>query len=386
MSEEGPALEPESVDLYDQIELKTQKTRRLFRVLWELTHRCTERCVHCYLDVLPPGAHIAGELTTDECFRIIDELSEAGVLNLTFTGGEILARRDFFQIAEYAHSKRFLVRLFTNGVLITPKVADRLAALHVHSIEISIYGADAETHERVTRLPRSFKLSTRALRLLRERGVRTVLKTPLMHHNVHQFQVLESLARELGASFAYGITLSPQHSGNPAPLEYRLTDDDLAWLFREFLDPTPWLKRTVTDDQHVCKIATNAITIDPYGNVFPCGQAHIAAGNLREQPLRDIWETSPLWDELLSLTWNELPVCRTCGLRTLCGHCHGQALLEGGDLRGPSFVNCHEAMARRQVLIEKGLLPADYPIPAHLQPIELSIPAPIAQLAFDQGR
>jgi radical SAM protein with 4Fe4S-binding SPASM domain len=288
-------------------------------------------------------------------------------LNLTFSGGEILVRRDLFEIAEYAHSKRFLLRLFTNGTLVKPAVADRIAALHPYAVEISIYGVDAETHETITRLPRSFELSIWALRLLHERGVRTVLKTPLMHHNVGQYHALKALAEELGAQFRHSVTITPKDTGGLDPLQHRMTDDDLLGLFRETIEPGYWEKRNLPPDARTCGITLNAFDLDPYGNVFPCVQTRIAAGNVREQSLQVIWKESPLWMELGNLTLSELPVCGTCELRSLCVRCHGLAHVEDGDLRGPASVNCREALVRRQVLIEKGALPADYPIPAHLQ-------------------
>ncbi len=367
MTVEGPALEPESANLYAQIVTRTLKQHRLFSVHWELSYRCNERCTHCYLDVLAPSADAPGELNTEECIRVVDELAALGVLNLTFSGGEILARRDFFEIAEYAHSKRFLLRLFTNGTLVKPAVADRIAALHPYAVEISLYGVDAQTHETVTRLPRSLELSIRALRLLRERGVHTVLKTPLMHHNIRQYDALQALAIELGAQFRHSVTITPQDTGGRGPLRHRMTDDDLLWLFRKIIEPGYWEKRALPPDARTCGISLNACNLDPYGNVYPCVQTRSAAGNVREQPLQVIWKESPLWIELGNLTLGELPVCRTCELRSLCVRCHGLAQVEDGDLRGPASVNCREALVRRQVLIEKGALPADYPIPAHLQ-------------------
>lgn len=367
MSVEGPTLEPQNVNLYNQIVAKTREQHRLFSVHWELTYRCNERCTHCYLDVFPANAPVAEELSTQECLQIIDQIAAAGVMNLTFSGGEILVRRDFFDIAEYAHTKRFLLRLFTNGILINTAVADRIAALHPYAVEISIYGARAETHEKITQVPRSFELSTRALRLLHERGVRTVMKTPLMRENVRDFHMLKSLVQEWEIQFRYGITITPQDNGSLSPLHHRLEYDDLLWLFRQDSDSEVWAKRSVTSDQRTCGIGMNALVIDPYGHVFPCVQTRIAAGNLREQSLQDIWTTSPVWEEFGNLVLDKLPVCRTCELHSLCVRCHGLARLEDGDLCGPALVNCHQAMARRQVLVEKGVLPDNYPIPAHLQ-------------------
>jgi radical SAM protein with 4Fe4S-binding SPASM domain len=367
VSVEGPALEIKSINAYDEIVAKTQQQHRLFAAHWELTYRCNVRCSHCYLDVLPAQANVPDELTTAECLSLVDALAALGALNLTFSGGEVFTRRDFFEIAEYARTKRFLLRIFTNGIAITPELADRIATLHPYAVEISLYGASAETHEQVTRYARSFELTTQALRLLRERGVRTVIKTVLMRHNVHELNALKALAEELGAQFRFDITITPKDSGMRAPLEHRLSYDDLVWLFRETFAPVSWSERTVRLDQPTCGIASNALLIDPVGNIFPCVQVRIPIGNVRARSLQDMWQASPVWKELAHLHLNQLPVCRTCELRTLCVRCHGLAQLEDGDLRGPASSNCFSALARRQVLVEKGVLPTDYPVPEHLR-------------------
>lgn len=367
MSVEGPSLIPEAQTPYDHLVAQTRKNHRLFSVHWELTYRCNQACTHCYLDVLPAHGTAPGELTTSECLRVLDELAELGALNLTLSGGEILVRRDWFEIAQHAHARKFLLRLFTNGILITPRIADQMAELHPYAVEISVYGADAPTHDRITQRARSFEFVMRAFQLLHERGIRTVFKTPLMHENVRQFHALRALAASLGAQFRYDITITAKDNGGLSPLVHRLTYDDLVWLFREAIDPALWVERKLTPQTRTCAIATNALTIDPLGNVSPCVQVRRRIGNVRQQSLREIWASSSAWNELNSITLNDLPICRTCELRNMCVRCHGLALLEDGDLRAPATVNCLEALARRQVLVEKGVLPADFPIPAHLQ-------------------
>jgi radical SAM protein with 4Fe4S-binding SPASM domain len=367
MSVEGPEREPESSNLYNSLVAQTQKRHRLLSVHWELTYRCNEKCTHCYLDVLAPYANAPGELTTEECLHVIDQLAAMGVLNLTLSGGEILVRRDLFEIAEYARSKQFLLRLFTNGILIKPSVADRIAALHPYAVELSLYSTRPQVHDGITQIRRSWELTTRALRLLHERGVRTVMKTPLMKENVREIDSLKSLAQELGAQFRYDVTITPKDTGGSSPLKHRMSYEDLVWLFKKEVDPQQWIGRKVTDETRTCGIATNALAIDPYGNVFPCLETRFNAGNVREHSVREIWETSPVWRQLGTLTVSELPVCRSCELRTLCVRCHGLALKEDGDLRGPALVNCRTALARRQALVELGALPADYPVPARLR-------------------
>lgn len=368
MSVEGPSRIPEATTPYDQIVNRTRQQHRLFSAHWELTYRCNQQCSHCYLDVCPPQSAALDELSTPECFRLVDELAELGALNLTLSGGEMLVRHDWFQIAQYARARKFLLRLFTNGLLVTPRVADQMAELHPYAVEISVYGADAPTHERITRRARSFELVMRAFRLLQERGVRTAFKVPLMRENVRQFHTLRALAESLGARFRYDITITTKDDGSRAPLQHRLTYDDLVWLFREVIDPALWVERQLTPQSRTCAIATNALVIDPAGNVSPCVQVRTRLGNVHAHSLRAIWERASAWNELSHITVNDLPICRTCELQSVCVRCHGLALLEDGNLRAPATVNCLEALARRQVLIEKGALTEDaYPIPAHLR-------------------
>ncbi|MBI3952046.1 MAG: radical SAM protein [Acidobacteria bacterium] len=346
---------------YGQIVAKVQRQRRLFSAHWELTYRCNELCTHCYLDVLPPGSRVPGELTIEECKSILDQLASEGVLNLTFSGGEILVRCDFFKIAEYARKKGFALTLYTNGILIKPTVADRIAALHPFRVEISIYGSRAETHDRITLRPRSFELTGRACQLLIERGVRVQLKAMLMHENVHELHEMRGLASGLGANFKYDITITPKDTGDLSPLVHRMTDEDLLWLFRETIDEKAadmWRHKLTShlDPGHrFCGITLNSLLVDPYGEVYPCVQTRISAGNLREQSIRQIWRESPVWERLGNLTLESLPVCSTCELKSYCTRCHGLAMMADGDLHTCASICQREARLRRQVLQEKGV-------------------------------
>ena len=124
------------MDLYDALQARLKREHVPFTVLWELTHVCNLDCVMCY-NVPQPEP----ELTTAECLDILEQLAAAGTLRLTLTGGEILTRRDFFIIAERARALGFALDLKTNGTLITPERADRLAALHPMQVDISLLGA-----------------------------------------------------------------------------------------------------------------------------------------------------------------------------------------------------------------------------------------------------
>jgi MoaA/NifB/PqqE/SkfB family radical SAM enzyme len=95
-------------------------------MMLELTYRCNERCLHCYLPETQ-GARdprAADELTFEEWSRVLGELAEAGTLYVIFTGGEVLLRHDLGRILARARELAFSVEVFTNATLLTPEIAD----------------------------------------------------------------------------------------------------------------------------------------------------------------------------------------------------------------------------------------------------------------------
>src|SRR5207244_9437757 len=97
----------------DRLIARTVRKRLPLSVHFDLTYRCNERCVHCYLD-----HEDHGEMTTAEVKDVLDQLASSGTLFLTFSGGELLLRKDFFELLAYARRLQFDVKIKTNAILI----------------------------------------------------------------------------------------------------------------------------------------------------------------------------------------------------------------------------------------------------------------------------
>ena len=107
----------------------------------EISRRCPLKCVHCYNNLpMNDSEARSRELDYAEHCRLLDELADEGCLWLLYTGGEIFARRDFLDIYTYAKKKGFIITLFTNGTLVTERIADHLVAWRPFAIEITLYG------------------------------------------------------------------------------------------------------------------------------------------------------------------------------------------------------------------------------------------------------
>lgn len=314
----------------------------------DLTYRCNERCVHCYLD-----HEDHGEMTTAEIKHLLDEMADAGVFILTLSGGEIFLRKDFFELLEYARSLMFCVKLKTNAVMIREKEAARLRDLSVQSIQISIYSHRPEIHDAITLVPGSLKRSLDAIRFLKSHGLRVIIANVLMTENMQDYSSVRALAAELGVECTLDPTITPMMDGNRSVLKLGVDQSALRQVFRD-----PALVGDVDEfcaipakaseselDALPCSAGHSACYVSPYGDVFPCVQFPLPTGNVRSQRFIDIWRHSERMNEVRSIRVKDLTTCTQCTHVSQCTRCPGLAFMEG-NMRGPSSQDCEKSFAR----------------------------------------
>jgi radical SAM protein with 4Fe4S-binding SPASM domain len=324
-------------DPYQAILKKALERNIPFKVLWELTYHCNLHCIHCYRVEKPRP-----ELSTPEAKDLIDSLAGEGCLYITFSGGEPLTREDFFEVAKYARSRGFAIRLFTNGTLITPAVAQELQSLHPISVEVSVYGICQATFEKITQVEGSFDQVLEGLRLLREARIKTVIKCPLMTLNFSERRGIEELAHGLDADVNFDSKMSPKNDGAKEPLAFQITTEQM----EDFLKEEEWYPLDEKDDFPPCNAGKTIATISPYGDVFPCVQLRLPTGNIREKPFHQIWCESQILRNLRSIRGRDLKDCVNCSYTDYCVRCPGLAHLETGDMLGKSPLACHEGRIR----------------------------------------
>lgn len=318
----------------------------------DVTYRCNERCVHCYLD---HDDH--GEMTTAEIKHLMDEMVEAGVFILTLSGGEIFFRKDFFELLEYARQLTFCVKLKTNAILIREKEAARIRDLGVESIQVSIYSHRPEVHDAITLVPGSLKRSLDAIRFLKSQGLRIIIANVLMTQNMQDYQGVRALAAELGVESTLDPTVTPMMDGNRSTVGLGVATDSLRQVFRdeslvgdadEFCAIPPTIDGLSELESLPCSASHTACYVSPYGDVFPCVQFPYATGNVRQQRFVDIWRHSERMNEVRSIRMKDLSTCTSCTHVTSCTRCPGLAFMEG-NMRGPSSQDCEKSFARTGV-------------------------------------
>jgi len=337
----------------DRVISRTVRKRRPLSVHFDLTYRCNERCVHCYLD---HDDH--GELTTSECLGVLEEIARAGTLFLTFSGGEIFLRRDLFDILAAARRLHFDISLKTNALLITRERAAKLRELGVRKVQISVYSDDPAVHDAITKVPGSLARTLAAIPVLLDEGLHVKLACPLMRQNLLAYRGVLALAESLGVPYVLDLTITPMMDSTEGPLAHRVPASELLPVFQDSalhacrpsadttaaISPADFplatgsgvssgLESSAYEDLP-CSAGHNSCYISPYGDIFPCVQLPQAAGNLRRERFEEIWNHSPKLERLRAVRESQLPVCSVCEIRLYCERCPGLALMEGGNLLG----------------------------------------------------
>jgi len=328
----------------------------------EVTRRCPLKCAHCYNN-LPIGDRTAklSELTFQEHCRIIDEITEAGCLWLLYTGGEIFAREDFSEIYTYAKKKGLLITLFTNGILLTPEIADYLAEWRPFAIEITLYGRTKETYERITGVRGSYERCMKGIHLLTERGLPLKLKTLAITTNKNEiWEIKDYVEKDLGLEFRFDPIVNPRIDCSQNPLNVRLSPEEVLEL--DLKDPKrveewgkfcekfngPVHSTEEVDDLYHCGAGVNSFGIDPYGVMRVCALSCEDGYDLRRGSFQDGWEGFLL--NVRKKKISRQTKCIHCEIKAMCGMCPANAQLENRDAEEPVDYLCQVAHLRAKAL------------------------------------
>lgn len=340
-------------DIEADFQLNFIKENKLYAALLELTYRCNLRCLHCYAvehDI------IHKELSTKQVLNILDQLYDIGVFRLTFTGGEIFIRDDALTIIDYAYKKGFLIDIFSNATLLNEQKIKALASCYIRSFQVSLYSYKSSVHDYITGVKGSFDQTLKMLKLLKKYGISINIKSVMMKENSDDYKGLEKLADELGASFQTSLYIIPHNNGCKDNLNCRIKNvDDIEKILSYDLARTNaksyYKKRNKKDV--ICNMGKSGISINPFGDIFPCNLLKIKLGNCISEKICDIWNNSIKLHEIRKLCISNLFNCSMCDKIDYCFFCPGAALAETGNMLLPYDEACSIAEIKKNLNIQQ---------------------------------
>jgi heme b synthase len=326
-------------------------------IAWELTRSCNLACVHCRASA--EHGPYEGELSTQEVFRVMDEITSFSKPVIILTGGEPLLRQDIFDLASYGSAKGLRMVMATNGTLFNEEIVQKMKRSGIQRISISIDGPTAETHDAFRKVKGSFESSLRGIEMARKGGMEFQINTTITQVNLHRIPDILRLAVDLGAVALHIFLLVPTGRGKElrdqeiSALDYEKT---LHWFYDQ-IDKVP-LQLKATCAPHYYRIlrqrakkegkkitpkeqGLDAMTrgclggisfcfISHIGQVQPCGYLELNCGNVREKPFQEIWFQSEVFQNLRN-TDGYQGKCGRCEFRKVCGGCRARAYETSGE-------------------------------------------------------
>lgn len=344
----------------DHMDELFRKTPTLQSVELEITNRCNERCVHCYI----PHEDKTQDMDPEFYYDIVDQLAEMGTLGLTITGGEPLLHRHIVEFLRYARSKDLKLSLLSNATFVTDEIIQAIREARVNMIAISLYSMNPEEHDFITQLPGSHAKTVRNIERFLENDIPLQINCPLTKINYSSFPgVLEwCRARKLRPHVDH--LLMARYDFSDSNLQYRMDDAQLEQYIRDAVAKDinyqerlaqPPMSSQSTKEQRaqsaICGAGVSSACINCSGDIFPCaGWQKYVIGNVRHQKIKDVWINSEKVRYLRDLRWSAFPKCLDCEASDYCALCLARNYNESkGDMLRLSDKYCEYAFLNRKI-------------------------------------
>jgi len=357
---------------------------RPYVVSWNLTYRCNLACEHCYLDAGPNPLvkteefSDRSELSTDDCFKVVDEIAAFAPECLTIlTGGEPLLRRDILAIVRRCAERGLWPVVGTNGVKVTANVARLLAEAGARGLALSLDALDPDRHDRFRAVQGAWENTVRGAEVLRDAGLPFLIQTTVGRHNRDELEGIAAFACDRLQARVWNLYFLVPTGRGPfvsdiSPAEYDEVLRALARMQRDYAGRmlvnakcAPHFIRTAFQAEREqsateaerdagasylkvysggaggCPAGTHYFGIRPNGDVTPCPYLPQFAGNLKTARLADLWDDSPVFTRLRRR--DDLGGrCGACELKSQCGGCRARALGVTGDVMAEDALCTHE--------------------------------------------
>ncbi len=214
--------------LFNYLYSQAYNLEKPLSVTIELLTKCNLKCQHCYI---PHRDHSGISFNT--MYRLLHELKNLGVLNVSLTGGEPFLRDDIFDIIQIARSLHMRVVLLSNGTCLSRDKIQQLSKLNIARFSTTIFSLDEQHHDYITQQKGSLKKLLENLMYMKEYGIHVHLKTPLLKINQNDFYNIKEFAQKNGFEYSVSPVIFAKLDGDTSPINLRLSKFELSQIYRD---------------------------------------------------------------------------------------------------------------------------------------------------------
>lgn len=343
-------------------------TPRLACLQIELTGRCNERCIHCYIPNAKKNEGV--DLSFDKFQSVIDQYSAMGGLQITLSGGEALMNKKIVRMLEYCRQKDLKISLLSNLTLLDDSVVQTLKKVNVSMVQTSLYSMNAAIHDSITKAKGSLQKTRDAIEKLRASDVPVLISCPVMKANRKEYMKVMEYAASLDLKAQTDYIMMAESNFDTGNLANRISIEETEELLRDLTgsegeiergsdsecrQSQPGLSEEEYAEMPMCGAGINDLSMTANGDVYPCsGWQSLIVGNVFRQPLKEIWEQSPQLAVIRKVRHRDFPKCMECKARDFCSMCLVRNFNENnGDMFKTSEHFCKVAFLTKRLCEEK---------------------------------
>lgn len=300
----------------------------------ELTSKCNERCVHCYI----PHKFKLYNITDELYYSTLEQLSKMNVLSVTLSGGEPMLHPHFKEFLKAAKKYDFYVNILSNLTLLDDETIQIMKDGNVSSVQVSLYSMIPEHHDAITKLPGSFEKTKASILKLVENDLPLHVSCPTMKGNKDDYGDVLKWCHEHKIRAQTDYIMMAQYNHETENLANRLSVEEAGKVISDILNEDfDYLESILAPDfvqrcnenqfnpeRRLCGVGISSCCMVANGNVYPCaGWQEMVLGNLNESSLQDIWDNSEKIKWLRGLKLKDLGngECCKCDKAAFCAPC-----------------------------------------------------------------
>lgn len=301
----------------------------------EITQRCNERCLHCYI----PHENKNIAMCDNDFYNIVNQCVELGtIVNFRVTGGECMSHPSFKKFIKYVKDKGFALGLLTNLTLLDNETIDILKTGTLSNVQVSLFSMTPNIHDRITAVRGSFEKTITNIEKLEKAGIQVSIATQVMEINKDSIEDLCKYTKNHGFNLRCDWTIIAKEDRNRENLSCRVRDlstyKNICKLRLQYTDGykdelrDELTREPKSETTHLCNAGANGLYIDTNLKVHPCPGWDLTVGDLKTDSLSDIWHKSETLQKVRDVVLKDIPKCAKCDIRNLCSICMAQADLE----------------------------------------------------------